>query len=92
MYSFGKFGIWSAHVSVYGATLDVLDLSAPVNKFPVGTAERHLRHQVNLNINYDNKCEPKKSLTVAHAHIVCLLFVKIFTSQFSSRDSKVAFI
>lgn len=75
MYSFGKFGIWSAHVSVYGATLDVLDLSAPVNKFPVATAERHLRHQVNLNINYDNKCEPKKSLTVAHAHIVCLLFV-----------------
>ena len=64
-----------AHVSVYVATLDVLDLSAPVNKFPVGSAERHLRHQVNLDINYDNKCEPKKSFAVAHAHIVCLLFM-----------------
>ena len=49
----------------------ILDFNAPVNKIPEGTAERHLRHHVNLN-NYDNKYEPKKSSAVTCAHTVSL--------------------
>ena len=72
-----------AHVSVYVAILDVLYFSAPVNKFPVGIAERHLRHHVNLNINYDNKYKPKKSSAVTHAHIVCQFFFFFCRAMFS---------
>ena len=75
-----------AHVSVYVAILDVLYFSAPVNKFPVGITERHLRHHVNLNINYNNKYKPKKSSAVTLAHIVCLFF---FLQGNAQRDADI---
>ena len=50
----------------------IIDFNAPVNKIPEGTAERHLRHHVNLNNNYDNTYEPKKSSAVTRAHTVSL--------------------
>ena len=43
-----------AHVAVYVATLNVLDFNEPVNKLPVCTPERRLKHHVNLTINNDN--------------------------------------
>ena len=55
-------GIWSeivAHVSVYVATLNVLGFSEPVNKLPVCTPERHLKHHVNLTINNHNYGGPQ---------------------------------
>ena len=48
-----------AHVSVYVATLKVLDFSEPVNKLPLCTPERHLKHHVNLTINNDNYGGPQ---------------------------------
>ena len=48
-----------AHVSVYVATLSALGFNEPVNKLPVCTLERHLKHQVNLTINNDNYGGPQ---------------------------------
>ena len=48
-----------AHVSVYVATLDVLDFSEPVSKLPVCTPARHLKHHVNLTINNHNYGGPQ---------------------------------
>ena len=47
-----------AHVSVYVATLNVVDFE-PVNKLPVCTPERHLKDHVNLTINNDNYGGPQ---------------------------------
>ena len=70
----------------------IIDFNAPVNKIPEGTAERHLRHHVNLNNNYDNKYEPKKSSAVTRAHTVSLfLSVRDHSSRSSSFCSAVFF-
>ena len=43
----------------FSATLDVLDFSGTVNKLPLCTPERHLKHHVNLTINNDKYGGPQ---------------------------------